>query len=489
MIPVLTAQPGAITRERMTKVLPLSTGDGAFPRPRAWEVGIVGGGPGGLMTAYFLQKMADAPVRVTIFEAAERLGGKIHTKRFQMAHANYEAGAAELYDYSATDEDPLRELVAELGLSIRPMGGSAVIMRGHVLSSVEDVREHLGAEAADEFVAFDRKGKDWMSPREFYDADQPEVAARPLEGARFSEVLDTLRSPSTRGLIESIIHSDLATEPERTSVSYGLQNYLMNDPAYMTLYGIEGGIEGLPRELARRIRADVKLGHRATHVGRGPVGRMQIRTVHEAEVREQEFDFVVVALPNNHVPSLTFHGTRLEEAMARHHAHYNHPAHYLRITILFSCPFWRSRVSDSYFMMDAFGGCCLYDESSREPSEEHGVLGWLLGGEAALKMSTLSDDALIAQALGSLPEMMSGGADFFLEGHVHRWVGAVNGIPGGITQQPIDRRHQPEPVEHPDCFVVGDYLFDSTLNGVLDSADHVASWLAAQIAEFPESKS
>jgi hypothetical protein len=25
---------------------------------------------------------------------------------------------------------------------------------------------------------------------------------------------------------------------------------------------------------------------------------------------------------------------------------------------------------------------------------------------------------------------------------------------------------------------VGDYLFDSTLNGVLDSATHVADWLA-----------
>ena len=27
---------------------------------------------------------------------------------------------------------------------------------------------------------------------------------------------------------------------------------------------------------------------------------------------------------------------------------------------------------------------------------------------------------------------------------------------------------------------VGDYLFDSTINGVLDSADHVAGWLATR---------
>ena len=34
----------------------------------------------------------------------------------------------------------------------------------------------------------------------------------------------------------------------------------------------------------------------------------------------------------------------------RHHAHHDHPAHYLRITILFDRPFWRNRLSDSYFI-------------------------------------------------------------------------------------------------------------------------------------------
>jgi len=44
---------------------------------RVNNVRIVGGGPGGLMSAYFLEKMADAPVRVTVFEAADRLGGRV----------------------------------------------------------------------------------------------------------------------------------------------------------------------------------------------------------------------------------------------------------------------------------------------------------------------------------------------------------------------------------------------------------------------------
>ena len=49
--------------------------------------------------------------------------------------------------------------------------------------------------------------------------------------------------------------------------------------------------------------------------------------------------------------------------------------------------------------------------------------------------------------------------------------------------QDPDARHRPEPVEHPGLFVVGDYLFDSTLNGVKDSADLVVEWLQEEIEE------
>jgi hypothetical protein len=58
-------------------------------------------------------------------------------------------------------------------------------------------------------------------------------------------------------------------------------------------------------------------------------------------------------------------------------------------------------------------------------------------------------------------------------------------MPGGTTPKPLDRRHQPEPTEHSNLFVVGDYLYDSTLNGVLDSAEYVSAWIAAEMADRP----
>ncbi len=449
---------------------------------RVWNVGIVGGGPGGLMTAYALQKIADRPLRITLFEASDRLGGKILTPSFRQSPVRYEAGAAEFYDYSQFDEDPLKRLIAELGLPISPMAGSAVIMNNRVLANLDDVREHLGNSACQALTAFDRRARDRMTPDEFFESDYPEGSLREPDRQRFDSFLAEV-DPLARDYIETLIHSDLATEPEKTSHDYGLHNYVMNHPSYMSLYSIEGGNERLPRELASRLDATILLRHSVQNVAKAADGRLRVESVHNDQERRDDFDFVAVALPHNQLPSIAFAGNRLAEAMRRHHADYNYPAHYLRVTILFDEPFWQSSLTDSFWMLDRFGGCCLYDESSREPGGSGGVLGWLLGGNAALEMSQKDDEQLVAEALDSLPDFLAHGRKHFVEGHVHRWIASVNGMPGGIVPLSLDRRHQPEPVEHPNLFMVGDYLFDSTLNGVLDSANYVAAWIAGLMTD------
>ena len=44
-----------------------------------------------------------------------------------------------------------------------------------------------------------------------------------------------------------------------------------------------------------------------------------------------------------------------------------------------------------------------------------------------------------------------------------------------------DSRHVPDPEENPRLLVVGDYLFDSTLNGVLDSATVAAELIQGEL--------
>ena len=100
-------------------------------------------------------------------------------------------------------------------------------------------------------------------------------------------------------------------------------------------------------------------------------------------------------------------------------------------------------------------------------------------------MSNFPNEQLIAAVLDTFPRCLGDARAHLLEGRVHRWVGAVNGLPGGFPMQPPEVRHQPEPVGHPGMFVVGDYLFDSTLNGVLDSAELVVDMICAQICRTP----
>jgi hypothetical protein len=168
--------------------------------------------------------------------------------------------------------------------------------------------------------------------------------------------------------------------------------------------------------------------------------------------------------------------------MQSHLTRYDHPAHYLRVSTLFSSAFWRDVVPGKYFMSDVFGGACFYDEGARY-GDTHGqaVLGCLLAGNAALTMANLDDTTLVREVFNALPAPLAGGRHLALESRVHRWSSSVSALPGGFPTVDVRARHMPEPARHPGILLVGDYLFDSTLNGVLDSADFATDYLMSQV--------
>ncbi len=447
------------------------------------EIAVVGGGPGGLMLLHELERTLDRPCRAALFEADGRLGGKVWTRSFRSQPLRYEAGAAELYDVSAVDVDPLRELIADLRLPTTRLEGSAVVLEGRVIANLDDFEAAFGGAARRAVEAFDREARGRMSPRQFYDSDQAESFVDEREPGAFRALLQRVEDPAARRYLEVLMHSDLATEPEHTGLRYGLQNYLMNDPAYMSLYRIDGGNERLIDALAARIRAEVHRRHRLELVEALANGRVRLHFRHDGAAIARDFDHVVLALPLAALAEVRFEPRALCEAFARHSQQFHHPAHYLRVTALFDRPFWRATLRDTFWMLDAFEGCCVYDESPRLPSEAHGVLGWLLGGRAAVQLATMEDEALVQHALASLPDAFGQPRAHFIEAVVQRWIGAVSALPGGRRILGFDQRHRPAREVCPALYVVGDYLFDSTLNGVLESALHVATALAAAVAD------
>lgn len=448
-------------------------------RGRTPRIAIVGGGPGGLFTAWHLERLAAAPLAITIFEAADRLGGKVCTPTFSAAPVRYEAGAAELYDYSPVDDDPLRGIVRSLGLPTAPLTGAAVSVHGRPIANLDDAAEVLGAAGARDLLAFDAWARAAMSPREFYESGADHAVAAVPAGP-FDATLAAC-PPTVRPYLETLIHSDLATEPARTPAGYGLQNYLMNDPAYMRLYRIAGGNEQLVAAIAARLSAGVRLNTRITRVVGRPGEPLTLGWEAASSAGRETFDVVILALPIEPLSRIDFSDAALRAAIGRHLAHHDHPAHYLRITLLVDRPVTGVPGADDFLMLDAFGGTCLYVESGRDPTATHGVLGLLLGGSAAAEMAGWADEQLVAAAVDALPAWLGLGWRDLLEARVHRWTGAVSAAPGGWAPLPVDRRHQPSR-NHPNLFIVGDYLFDSTLNGVLDSAEHVAGWIAAELA-------
>src|ERR1700754_2618520 len=157
--------------------------------------------------------------------------------------------------------------------------------------------------------------------------------------------------------------------------------------------------------------------------------------------------------------------------MVKHITYLDRRAHYLRVSILFDEPFWGDRVPGAWWMSEAFGGCCVYVEGARHDVGRNGVLNWLIPGSDALAFANLSDKELIDAALKSLPASLGNARDHLMEGKTHRWLSSVNALPGGLPARDVMTNHRPEPKQHPGLVVVGDYLFDSTLNGLLDSSD------------------
>jgi SAM-dependent methyltransferase len=202
----------------------------------------------------------------------------------------------------------------------------------------------------------------------------------------------------------------------------------------------------------------------------------------------RDFDLVVMCLPHSWLATMGWEGEALRKSMVKHIAYFDRPAHYLRVSLLFDEPFWGEKIPGAWFMSEAFGGCCVYNEGARHDVGKHGVLNFLIAGSDALAFANLSDRELIDAALKSLPAALGNARDHFMEGKIHRWLSSVNALPGGLPARDVMTNHRPEPKQHPGLVVVGDYLFDSTLNGLLDSSDAATDIILTEMMRLRRSR-
>jgi protoporphyrinogen oxidase/SAM-dependent methyltransferase len=436
------------------------------------DLAIVGGGPGGLMSAWYLKRKLGELCRVTIYEASDRLGGKILTRKFDSAPAMFEAGVAEIYDYSMSGPDPLRALVQHFGLQTIPMDAKQVLLDGELINDVPGMRRKYGAKTAEAIETFRNRCAEMVSPVTYYEGIGAHDNKHPWAFVTCEELLDKeIDDPIAKRFFKVMARSDIATEYHNTNGLNGLKNFVMDVDGYLGVYSIQNGNEQLIDCLHSEVDAEIQLNHRVLKVGKTETGRYQLKMMNGKGAETKDFDLVLMCLPHSWLATMGWEGEQLRKSMVKHIAYFDRPAHYLKISILFEKPFWGAKIPGSWFMSEAFGGCCVYNEGSRHDVGKHGVLTWLIAGSDALAFANLSDQELIDAALKSLPPALGDARAHFLEGKPYRWLSSVSALPGGLPARDVMTNHRPDPGQHPGLVLVGDYLFDSTLNGLLDSSD------------------
>jgi protoporphyrinogen oxidase len=108
----------------------------------------------------------------------------------------------------------------------------------------------------------------------------------------------------------------------------------LSDAERVTLgeIAIKGGNERLLEALARRLKTTKSVLETAvTHVGKTAEGKYRITTRHKGSNKDQEFDIVVMAMPNYWLARLEWYSRDLRMAMQKHFAAYDNPAHYLHM--------------------------------------------------------------------------------------------------------------------------------------------------------------
>ncbi|MBL8705362.1 MAG: FAD-dependent oxidoreductase [Rhodospirillales bacterium] len=449
-----------------------------------FRVAIIGGGPGGLFTAWHLAAKAGLSCQITVYEASARLGGEIKTGQFAGV-GPYEAGVAEIYDYSHLGPDPLHELIVkELGLEIKYIRGGPCVIDGKIVLETNDLARLFGEQARDEALAFRKRCADLLNPESYYLAVAEEDNAHPWSAVRGSDLLEReFTDDVARRYIRAMAHSDVAADPHQTNGLTFLKNVLMDVEGYINLCSVLGGNEQIVTRLAEDLDAQIRLNSNVTAVEPLDDGtfrlEMQVNGVEERVIA----DYVVAALPLRALSTIHWRSESLELAMDKHAGYFDRPGHYIRATFLFRRPFWRDKISTDWWMLDAFDGCCVYDEGTRYDYGAYGLLAFLIAGNPALELTNDSDELIEQRCLEALPPELAHGKELLLDRRINRWVGSVSAIPGGLPVRPRSVNHRPDPVHTPRFVLVGDYLFDATLNGVMDSAEVAGDIILADVLE------
>jgi monoamine oxidase len=338
------------------------------------EVIVAGAGLAGLAAARDLE--ADG-AKVTVFEARDRVGGRVLTIRDGFAHGHHANAGADMIE---SEQQEVLELARALRLKTVP------ILRGGWT-----------------FYGPDRKGKrrTWNAPRTF------ELAGRRLQRAisDFTRADSRWDSAVAMALARKSVADWLASGPADPVLAAGLRGlrgFYLADPEDLSLlvlveqfadddipgtgemFHLQAGNDRLPAAMADSLRRRVELNSIVRRVSQDARG-VRVSVEQRGALREIAADFCVMALPTTTLRDVMFEPA-LPEPQQRAVASLRY-GKATRVLLQFDQRFWaRGRKSRGFGTDQPIGAVWDANEHQRGPA---GILSLLAGGHASSEIQKI----------------------------------------------------------------------------------------------------
>ncbi len=377
------------------------------------HVGIVGAGIAGLLCGYRLKQ---AGVRVSLYDAATRAGGRMLSARGKLAEGQLAELGGELID---TGHYTLRRLAKELGLALDEVKDYPADTRAdtyffggkNVLPSVlaESFRPLAAQMQKDVKAAAKNKDAfahlDAMSIAEYLSSvpDVDPVLAQVIKVAYIGEFGRELEEQSAFNLLSMI---DAGTpDPFRI--------FGDSDERYHTHLGNDA----FPNKLAGKLQAELELDRRLVRVKKLATGKLQLTLDRSGSSIEATFDKVVLALPFTMLRSVELDAELPSDKQTMIQTlGYGTNA---KVIGQFSSRIWLEQDHASGSAFTEGSPQCLWD-TSRKQAGKSGVLTVFLGGQAGLASGAGSAEDRMRAFLPDIDAVFPGAQAAYKDGSALR---------------------------------------------------------------------
>ena len=339
---------------------------------------VAGAGLAGLSAARDLETSGAS---VTIVEARDRVGGRVHTLRTGFSGGLHAEAGADLIEGG---QSFVLELAASLGLKpVRILKDGFWFYRtsgdgGTRVQRIEVTFKELGSLLQREVDDYCLAGKRWDS-----------AIAQHLAREAVSNWLDRVgASPALRAGVRGLRGFYLADPEGLPLLTLVDQLAVGGVSASGKFYRIEGGNDRLPCTLIERFGGDVLL-QTAVRSIRHDVDGVNVTVEDQGGRSELRADFCVAALPASTLREVHFDPS-LPEEQARAIAALKY-GDATRMLLQFETAFWRKRGHARGYGSDLPIGAVW--DASEDQKGRSGILGLLAGGQASRALSQITATA------------------------------------------------------------------------------------------------